>query len=122
MEINVQEVYKGNKYKLVLIEWEDSQLGYQGWKFIEDIKTQVPVVLSVGFLIHEDEKCKVLYPHLQLEQDGEAKSGSGDILIPASAIKKVTEIPISSYFLSCPEEIGKFIREALVDELINYPT
>jgi len=33
------------KYKLVLIEWEDSVLGFQGWKFIKDQPKKINVIL-----------------------------------------------------------------------------
>ena len=82
-----------NKYKLVLIEWEDSQLGYQGWKFIDEQPTELPIYLSVGFLVHEDERCKVLYPHIKQTDIKDELSGSGDIKIPNSAILKITELP-----------------------------
>ena len=36
-------------YRLVLIEWEDSQLGFQGWKFINEEPKELPTYLSVGF-------------------------------------------------------------------------
>ena len=81
-------------YKLVLIEWEDSQLGFQGWKFIEDQDVALPTYFSVGFLTHEDEKCKVLYPHLKRTENMDELSGSGDIKIPNSTIIKITELPI----------------------------
>jgi len=83
------------QYPLVVIEWEDSQLGFQGWKFINEQEFKVPTLFSVGFLVHEDDKCKVLYPHIKPMADEEDISGSGDILIPNSAIKKVTQIEFS---------------------------
>lgn len=80
-------------YKLVLIEWEDSQLGYQGWKFINEQPKDIPTFISVGFLVHEDEKCKILYPHIKATNDIEELSGSGDIKIPTSAIITIKELP-----------------------------
>lgn len=82
-----------SKYKLVLIEWEDSQLGFQGWKMVHEQPKETPSFLSVGFLIHEDEKCKVLYPHIKNVNEEDELSGSGDILIPISSIKKIIELP-----------------------------
>jgi len=75
-----------------MIEWEDSQLGFQGWKFIDEQPHKLSSVISVGFLMYEDEKCKVLYPHIHEDKT----SGSGDILIPNSAILKITELSTSS--------------------------
>ena len=82
-------------HKLVLIEWEDSQLGFQAWKFINEQEKEIPKFLSVGFLVHEDEKCKILYPHIKDTEDIEELSGSGDIKIPNSAILKLTELQFS---------------------------
>ena len=82
-------------YKLVLIEWEDSQLGFQGWKFINEEPKEIPKFLSVGFLVYEDEKCKILYPHIKDTEDLEQLSGSGDIKIPNSAILKLTELSVT---------------------------
>jgi hypothetical protein len=75
------------KYKLVLIEWEDSVLGYQGWKFIEDEPRELTSFISVGFLVHEDKKCKILFPHIDSTQKN--ITGAGDIKIPCSAIRKM---------------------------------
>jgi hypothetical protein len=76
-----------SKLKLVLIEWEDSVLGYQGWKFIDDNINQTTIFLSVGFIAFEDEKKVVLYPHIK-NKKRKGLSGSGDITIPVSAIIK----------------------------------
>jgi hypothetical protein len=78
---------KKTKHKLVWIEWEDSVLGYQGWKLINEEPKEVSKFISVGFLIHSDSKCKILYPHIK-ESDSDLV-GSGDIVIPNSAIKKI---------------------------------
>jgi hypothetical protein len=66
------------KYKLVLIEWEDSQLGYQGWKFINEQNHSMHIVHSVGYLVKETKDFKVLFPHLSKDTDDENGSGSGD--------------------------------------------
>jgi hypothetical protein len=78
-----------SKYPLVLIEWEDSQLGFQGWKFIDKQAHEVPYIHSVGYLIKSTKTHKVLYPHINISPT-QSESGSGDILIPTSAIKKIT--------------------------------
>ena len=75
-------------YPLVLIEWEDSVLGYQGWKFIADNMNQCTRFLSVGFLVYKDKNKVILYPHIKDEQTD--ISGSGDIVIPTSVILKTT--------------------------------
>lgn len=77
-----------NQYKLVLIEWEDSVLGFQGWKKINENINTCTRFLSVGFLVHKDKQKTVLYPHIEYSKDNEL-GGSGDITIPNSAIIKM---------------------------------
>jgi hypothetical protein len=81
------------KNKLILIEWEDSQLGYQGWKFINEQPKGIPTFISVGFLVYRDERHTILYPHIKNTDNADELSGSGDIKIPNSAILKELEIP-----------------------------
>lgn len=78
-----------DRYKLVLIEWEDSVLGFQGWKQINENINEVTIFHSVGFLILKDKKKIVIFPHID-KNKGKEGSGTGDIVIPVSAIKKIT--------------------------------
>ncbi len=80
------------KYELLLIEWEDSQLGYQGWKIVNDQPKDMPKFISVGFLVYEDERCKILYPHIEDTDEIEDLSGTGDIKIPTSAILSIKKL------------------------------
>ncbi len=75
-----------NKYKLLLVEWEDSALGFQGWKIIKKQKHKTIKFTSVGFLTHEDKASITLYPHI----DKQRKTGTGDITIPKSAIRTIS--------------------------------
>ena len=76
------------KYPLILIEWEDSSLGFQGWKIIDDQSTEMTTFISVGFLTYEDKKCVILYPHIDVDLKNRNPAGAGDITIPCSAIRK----------------------------------
>jgi hypothetical protein len=76
-------------YKLILVEWIDSVLGFQGWKFLKEQPRQLTSFLSVGFLVHEDDKCIVIYPHIDNSKDDDDTTGSGDIIIPKTAIRKI---------------------------------
>jgi hypothetical protein len=78
------------KYKLVLIEWEDSGVGYQGWKPVQSVTGRLTKCISVGFLVKETKECKVLFPHI--DGDKSDLHGAGDITIPCSAIMKVVEL------------------------------
>lgn len=79
------------KLKLVLIEWEDSVLGFQGWKIIGNQDMKATRFYSVGFVVKRNKKCTVLYPHIEKTKDKD-RSGAGDIIIPNSAIIKETKI------------------------------
>lgn len=81
------------KYPIVLIEWYDSALGFQGWKQIKEQSHSMTIIQSVGFLIEDKKKYKVLYPHMGLDNQLEA-FGSGDILIPTCAIKSIIKIKV----------------------------
>jgi hypothetical protein len=79
------------KYKLVLIEWEDSILGYQGWKTIEDEPNRKTTIYSVGFIVRQNKRSITLYPHIS-NKTGNKEFGAGDIIIPKSAIIKMKNI------------------------------
>ena len=76
------------KYKLVLIEWEDSILGYAGWKTIKDEPDRKTIIYSVGFIVRQNKNSITLYPHISKKTDNE-EFGAGDIIIPKSAIRKM---------------------------------
>lgn len=79
--------------KLVLVEWEDSVLGFQGWKAVNDNLNTLTKFISVGFLMHKDKEKTILFPHIE---DSNVKdiTGSGDITIPNSAIRKITVLKV----------------------------
>lgn len=81
--------------KLVLIEWEDSALGPQGWKFLSDIDFNISMASSVGFIIKEDEKKIVLAANIFNKEESEADTDiqlSNYIIIPKSAIRNRREL------------------------------
>lgn len=41
-------------FSLVQVEWKDAQTGH-GWEHEEDLTIDIPVVITVGFLIKEDD-------------------------------------------------------------------
>jgi hypothetical protein len=75
------------KYPLVYIEWEDSVLGFQGWKLIDEQPDGLTTFISVGFKVKEDKRSITIYPHI--EKCNEDHAGAGDIKIPKSAIRKI---------------------------------
>lgn len=76
------------KHKLVLIEWEDSVLGFQGWKEISDNLNLPTQFISVGFLVSKSKEKITLYPHIEDSEEINIV-GAGDITIPTSAIRKI---------------------------------
>ncbi len=80
--------------RLVEIEWLDSYGGTTGWKPLEDCTPDVLTVRSVGWLIHDDERVKVIVPHM-VQPDPEtriAAQGRGDMCIPSSAIVSLRDL------------------------------
>jgi hypothetical protein len=41
-------------FPLIHIEWKDAQTGH-GWEHEEDLTIEIPIVITVGFLIKENE-------------------------------------------------------------------
>ena len=52
---------KGKKYPfpLVQIDWKDAQTDH-GWEYEEDLKIEVPVVITVGFLVKENDEAVLI--------------------------------------------------------------
>lgn len=82
------------KYKLVYIEWLDSQGPPGGWRFLAEDKIESKkadlVCQSVGWLIYNGKDCKRIMPHLSGE--GKDIQGRGDLVIPSKAILKISEL------------------------------
>ena len=80
--------------EIVLIEWVDSHSG-RGWQDLEELESKAKPLYcrSVGWLIKETEHCKIIVPHISVEENGDViLQGCGDITIPAKAILKVTQL------------------------------
>lgn len=77
--------------RLVLIEWEDSStLG--GWQDLTcEIEDAALLCRSVGWLVLDGEKAKVLAPHVHSPGE-ENFQGSGMMTIPARAILSIRDI------------------------------
>ena len=78
--------------KLVMVEWVDSHTG-RGWEPFEKFnESATPLYCrSVGWLVVDNEECKVIVPHIGGERDGDPMlQGCGDMTIPTVAVKKIT--------------------------------
>ncbi len=82
-------------YRLVLVEWEDSHGVSANWEYVSNCDPYVLVCKSVGWLIHEDDKCKVVVPHLTAS-DKAREQGCGDMTIPAACVLRIVELKESS--------------------------
>lgn len=77
---------------LVLVVWVDSFGCASAWEPIKDSfeGPEVLVCRSVGWLIHEDDQCLVVVPHIVEASDRTERQGCGDMTIPACAVKSVS--------------------------------
>jgi hypothetical protein len=78
--------------KLVLVEWVDSY-SMHGWKPLDNLIKECEPLLcrSVGWLASKKNGHVLIVPHLSGEQnEGITVYGTGDITIPAKAIRKMT--------------------------------
>ena len=91
--------------KLVKIKWLDSHAG-QGWQSLDDIdETCKPLYcVSVGWLLKETSKMKVIVPHVYDENQGIISHGRGDLAIPVVSILEETVIEEN---VPVPEETEK---------------
>jgi hypothetical protein len=79
-------------YKLVLVEWEDSQRPLEAWQWLDEFTLPDAVrCLSVGFLVAKSDQAIALAPNLG-DLDQERAQASGIIRIPHSAVRKVTAL------------------------------
>jgi hypothetical protein len=74
--------------KLVLIEWIDSHSNGKGWVNINAFDPENSVVYSVGWLVHDDEKSKVIMPHISIDTD----ECYGVMTIPTVAVRSITQL------------------------------
>jgi len=91
-----------SKFPLVLVEWEDSfspgSLAGWKWETIDPAELDEGCVIcySVGWLIRDDEKLKVLVPHANrmgiCEPDGYELHAGGRISIPARSVVRLVRL------------------------------
>jgi hypothetical protein len=79
-------------YRLVVVEWEDSQRPLSAWGWLDEYTLPEAVrCVSVGFLIAETEGALALAPNLgDIEQ--ERMQGCGVIRIPRSAVRQMIDL------------------------------
>ena len=79
--------YPALPYPLVLVEWLDSSRVGEGWVDLADIAEPNPSkCVSIGFLVRENEKGKVLVPTVADVEHEQNRHTHGGIMIPACSI------------------------------------
>ena len=90
------------KPKLTLINWEDAITPTSSWTDIKDLKHELADCISIGLVVHEDEKTITIVSHISGDEESTDIDGSlvldktlikyrKDLPLPQSAIKKVRQ-------------------------------
>lgn len=74
---------------LVLVEWVDSFGCEADWKVIEGPAPEALICRSVGWLLHDDDKCLTIVPHLSTPHTKAEPQGCGDMTIPKVAVVRM---------------------------------
>lgn len=80
--------------RLVLVEWLGSFGCSSSWQEIGNFAAEPLVCISVGWLAHDGDDCKVVVPHLADETVSVKRQGCGDMTIPTKAIIAIKELQI----------------------------
>ena len=79
-------------YRLVAVEWEDSQRPLAPWQWVDEYTMPTAVrCVSVGFLIADTDSALALAPNLG-DIGHERAQACGIIRIPASAVRKIADL------------------------------
>ena len=78
-------------YRLVAVEWEDSQRPESPWQWVDEFAIQEPIrCVSVGFVIAETKTAIAIAPNLGGNCD--RTRACGIIRIPSSAIRNIFDL------------------------------
>jgi hypothetical protein len=70
-----------------MVEWLDSAQPLPAWRFLDDLPPLEAVrCFSVGWLVAENKRVKVLVPNIGDVESGGSAQGSGFIRIPVASI------------------------------------
>jgi hypothetical protein len=85
------------EYPLMIIEWIDSSRLGAGWIDFDEINDPDPHrCVSVGFLVKENERGKVLVPTVADLEHPENRHVHGGIMIPTCSIVSERRLTVSS--------------------------
>lgn len=77
------------KPPLVLIEWEDSHADGSWHPLGDGVEDRALVCKSVGWLVLDGERVKVVAPHMNEEEPGVLLQGCGIMTIPSGAVLRI---------------------------------
>lgn len=78
--------------RLVLIEWEDSHSN-GAWQDVgADLDDRALVCRSVGWLVLDGERAKVVAPHMNEQEPGVPLQASGVMTIPARSVLRIVDL------------------------------
>jgi hypothetical protein len=79
-------------YRLVAVEWEDSQRPLASWQWLDEYMLPDAVrCISVGFMVAQTEQALALAPNLG-DVNQERAQGCGIIRIPRSAVLRIADL------------------------------
>lgn len=82
-----------NKCPLVLIEWEDSAQPLPAWQHLSSMSLSgIVKCASVGWLIQDDKRVKVLAPNMGAIDDEVNIQASGFMQIPARCVLSIKRL------------------------------
>ena len=80
------------RYKLVLVEWDDSARPIADWQWVDDyVVPEVVRCLSIGWLITKTKTALALAPNLGDVQHPRQQA-SGIIRIPLASVLRITNL------------------------------
>lgn len=79
-------------YPLVAIEWKDAMTIKDNWHDLEKEINEPATCMSVGYLVGDNEKVKILYAHIALEDEWSKECGKGNMIIPTASIISIKKL------------------------------
>lgn len=83
-----------SEYRLVQIDWLDSAEDKRGWRPFDTEEPPPLLCQSVGWLVIDGEKTKVIVPtrHDGNEEQGVRECGTGGMKIPAGCVVRIADL------------------------------
>lgn len=101
------------KPKLTLINWEDAITPTSSWTDIKDLKHELADCISIGLVVHEDEKTITIVSHIS--GDEESTDIDGSLVLDKTWVKQRQDLIISS---APGDDIGSLVGTWIDGSLI----